>query len=410
MIGTAASNLNHLLIHYTDRPPTIMTSTTILDLLEKCPNLTSFQFVADSLVSVRRTRYYLEDRLARWRKMQQHQWPHTSSGQDERQHHGPYKLKKLSITFANMHQSRLPFIFTLLQLCPELQTLVVPDNPSSTLPTLEHILHYDLRQLTSLDLTYYGFSVPLDDASLARIVRAIHANQLRTFKTWGAYNYETFLSLAEHHSQSIRVIDMSGYRGYVSSKGVQRVLSTCPNLESFKTGAYDPRRGFLLAEDIVQSEWVCNNLQVLEVPIGGVCRFAPGEKCPQHPTETQPEVRCRAIQRGVYRQLGKLQWLRELDVHMFNNSTIEGPQLATLEWSLASGLDETRNLKHLESFIFHGTNNAIGIEELKWMKEHWTSLRSLLHFRKDQMEQSLWLVSNWREMVPFIDAIGLSLP
>ncbi|KAF9972136.1 hypothetical protein BGZ73_004787 [Actinomortierella ambigua] len=404
MIHPVRHNLRRLVVSYHDDPPTQVTSALVRQLLDRCPNLEFLQFRADTMLSLQETHNDWKARLEHWKVMRQQQRePQLVNG---RSREGPYKLKDLEISFQRMDQSHLPFIYTLLQLCPNLERIVVPDNPVETLPIFERILQDHLGCLTAIDLTYLGFSEPLEDTRIARILRATKPNQLQKVRTWGQYNEETFRSLAEHQAQSIQVIDMGGYRGHISSRGVQQVLANCPRLKIFKTGGHSPQMGYLLAEDIVQSEWVCKGLEVLEVPIGGVCRFAPGEPCPRHPNEKDPERVCRAVQRAVYRQLGQLEHLQNLDVHMYNYSELKEAQLETLEWSLASGIEETKGLRKLKSLKFFGTNHRIGIPELQWMKEHWPCLTDLSSFDVPQREQVLWLAANWRKLVPYLDEFG----
>ncbi|KAF9563392.1 hypothetical protein EC968_004870 [Mortierella alpina] len=226
-----------------------------------------------------------------------------------------------------------------------------------------------------------------------------------------AFSGEGFGPLTEaaimKHVGSLESIDLNIGLGFPSS-AIQRLLCSAPNLKSFRGG----RPSFVYADvqldamDMIQSPWVCYSLEKLQLCISGIPRPDLTVRTNGRPL-TGPlhegvsmEASYR-IQRQVYAQLGKLVNLKELvlsvsleearmrhpdelfeyeceteDMYLDNNFPQAERQYDCLSFTLESGLDILRDLKELRTIKLDGMAVGIeGVEEQRWVKEHWPLLR-----------------------------------
>ncbi|KAG0275656.1 hypothetical protein BGZ95_008525 [Linnemannia exigua] len=163
------------------------------------------------------------------------------------------------------------------------------------------------------------------------------------------------------------------------------LLVGCPKLKKCIGSGH-----FVLAEDIINSpEWVCLELEMLQIVVVGVPRLTEPQEAllnrmrdqgrPEvaQTVEEQNALYCRqeshALQRKVYQRLGRLPNLRSM-YHMI--WPYIGDLKDSLEFTLASGLDELSVLDKLEILSFTLLNHRVGEAEDLWMKERLSLLRS----------------------------------
>ncbi|KAG0070982.1 hypothetical protein BGZ89_011941 [Linnemannia elongata] len=217
--------------------------------------------------------------------------------------------------------------------------------------------------------------------------------------------------------------------GWEFSKGIlQAILCSSPTLRTLKTMEHDidypPYKEVELdALRIINSYWVCNQVEVFECKILNVPRpdivITPLDNMllvpPVPPTAPAPasipaaaqdqvplsgtilvaQQESHFVQRGVLRQLGQLTRLRRLhlgrcgrnwDMPEYSQLEIRGIRTMAvdayfdrncLELSLESGLNELAGLKQLEELGVTQMAHRIGLIEVQWMVENWPRLRTI---------------------------------
>ncbi|KAG0307457.1 hypothetical protein BGZ98_000247 [Dissophora globulifera] len=196
------------------------------------------------------------------------------------------------------------------------------------------------------------------------------------------------------HSTTLRELDL--WRcDELSSLSVQRLLTNCPNLESFSANRLD------LAEAILPEPWVCVRLRRLALyfDLGRIeDSWTPGsalKRAMQSGTETNQKQSSEEqgfdhddLQRRriIYSHLARLQRLevmnltrafrpRDLVQRVRAPAYFECPP--TLRFQLEEGLGELATLVNLRRLTFPNGVKHIGIGEARWMVQHWPALEHL---------------------------------
>lgn len=199
-----------------------------------------------------------------------------------------------------------------------------------------------------------------------------------------ASSYLDFRDLAVEalvkHAATLEVFQMDGnYACY--EREINRMLCSLPNLKVFYIGTnrVDMRSGSLTAQEIVNSEWVCKNLEVFGCGIKGIPRpdIQPANK--YFRTGTVEESL--EVHHQVYTKLGKLTKLRELTLRSYVvRPAYWGPppevdiyrQYGCLAMTLESGPDLLRDLKNLELVVFYDAEIGLHMRaEQKWVPRNW---------------------------------------
>ncbi|KAF9904573.1 hypothetical protein EC991_002562 [Linnemannia zychae] len=224
------------------------------------------------------------------------------------------------------------------------------------------------------------------DSSSAGLKRFVFTRQLDFGLEFGP---RSTLALFRN-TATLEFVRMEG-AAFFGSKNIQRLLCSAPKLKELNllrpawSGCKDD--GHIEALDMVESEWVCTNLEVFECEIGGIPHPRSTFLSLSDPgyESTMKDIRERNLDlhRKVYSQLGRLTKLRELklgsswsdvyDTHGFRYTRLKD----CLEMTLDSGLDLLRPLKELERMGLDEMDVYIGRKELAWMKEHWPKLKSI---------------------------------
>ncbi|KAK3848399.1 MAG: hypothetical protein J3R72DRAFT_428938 [Linnemannia gamsii] len=203
-----------------------------------------------------------------------------------------------------------------------------------------------------------------------------------------AYCYEFmpyfFDTLIEHAAPTLEVLRFEGVLT-ISGNDINRTLCSAPNLKQLRI-AYDGIHGTsscLNAQDIVKSEWICNDLEVFAWPIGSIprpdiTRDILGQFDFLGNGNLQENIN---LQRRVYAKLARLPKLRELslgtpliidDVDYDSGDKELFRQYDCLAMTLDSGLDLLRDLKNLRIVGLADMEVYIdGDREQTWFAEHW---------------------------------------
>jgi len=230
---------------------------------------------------------------------------------------------------------------------PELESITINDTRTSmTDKEYEAILRAAPRPLKVLDLPLCRF-----ETDSFNLLRQNHFKTLTKVNLFQAKNNTSY-------SSSRLVDDVSEW--------VQEVLESCPSLESIVARV-------ITAQDIIKGKpWVCLRLEEFKVMIDMEFKERALERGPKRPKYTEDEEnQCRA----VYRQLGRLNQLKKLD--MFHCSWRPGVKVITpppLE--LRVGLAQLSTLKDIELISFYGSQD-MRMVDLQWMLQHWPHLQEI---------------------------------
>ncbi|KAF9099197.1 hypothetical protein BGX27_000652 [Mortierella sp. AM989] len=207
------------------------------------------------------------------------------------------------------------------------------------------------------------------------------------------------------HVQSLEILSIYHCQGFTSPV-IQRILCSAPNLkrlealEMFSYGESAPR---LDTQDVIQSRWVCDKLEVLKIKITGIPRpdlvvRTNGRPLsgPLHMGHMEDSF---LIQRRIYSQLGalthltdlflgtdvdedvgnhELQWEEvEIEGEYYGNGELQiHRQYECLSFTLESGMDRLGNLKSLKRIHLQGMSVGFnGDAEQEWIKKNWPALK-----------------------------------
>ncbi|KAF9188287.1 hypothetical protein BGZ51_000681 [Haplosporangium sp. Z 767] len=247
---------------------------------------------------------------------------------------------------------------------------------------------------------------PYEDEDLAQLIdscasgwKSLIMPMRQEFDSFGPLSTAALLK----HCHSLEDLCLNGCES-IPSDALQNILCSAPNLKRFiamPMYAGMPGGLELKAQDMIRSEWACTGLETLRFIISDIPRPDIGAKTNGNPLvgplHSGTMEKSRAIQREVYKQLGRLTKLRELglgqpyemdgqwsrmmeneneDEYCDDTDTQLGRQYECLDFTLASGLDELKNLKQLTEIGLQGM--AVGFfdgpAEQEWAKKHWPNI------------------------------------
>ncbi|KAF9576714.1 hypothetical protein EC968_005487 [Mortierella alpina] len=267
---------------------------------------------------------------------------------------------------------------------------------------------------------------PQEDDRIADLIRSSSAwthLSMSFFHGFGPFSTAALLK----HSATLETLVLEECDGFCS-EDIQRVLSSCPNLRTFRAMTSSGRdfssTVYLDASEMVDSPWVCHRLENLKIIITGIAR--PDLRFDQYGEPlTGPlhdgTIQGFDLQRIVYQQLGKLTRLQELwlghdkqdldDEDNYHRTEVEGQwkfidpdeQFECLEFSLRSGLDLLSGLKDLRTLNLDRLQTRIGLSEVQWMAQQWPRLErviGLVVVQGDQVPKHVqWLYDNHPHIV-----------
>lgn len=204
---------------------------------------------------------------------------------------------------------------------------------------------------------------------------------------WGCFEFDTAASALIEHADTLEVFRLEG--DYVSgAKPINRLLCSLPNLKEFciLSDRLNGRGGALDAREIVESDWVCSNLEVFrceisDIPRPDITRKIAGEPANKWVKSGTPQESM-DLQRQIYAKLAKFTKLRKLSLgfpvnlsarkHRYVNLD-DFMQFDGLAMTLESGLDLLKDLKELDEVELYLLEFGIRsyAEEVEWMKTNW---------------------------------------
>ncbi len=261
---------------------------------------------------------------------------------------------------------------------------------------------------------------PQEDDRIADLIRSSRAWTHLSMSFFHGFGPSSTAALVRH-SATLETLVLEECDGF-GSEDIQRVLSSCPNLRTFKamtSNGWDfSSTVYLDASEMVDSPWVCHQLENLKIIITGIAR--PDLRVDQYGEPlTGPlhdgTIQGFDLQRIVYQQLGKLTHLQELwlghdkqdldDEDNYHRTEVEGQwrfidpdeQFECLEFSLKSGLDLLSGLKDLRTLNLDRLQTRIGMSEVQWMAQQWPRLERVIGLvvQGDQVPKHVqWLYDN----------------
>ncbi|KAF9906351.1 hypothetical protein EC991_000753 [Linnemannia zychae] len=201
-----------------------------------------------------------------------------------------------------------------------------------------------------------------------------------------AFGTRLFEAVAGNAALSIEVLRFD-WNGRFESKDIDMILCSAPNLKELWITSNRPTRrtSMLYAPEIVDSEWICNDLKVFSCRIGGIPRpDIIRQICGSPPsvfTLNELHQKSATLQSQVYSKLArfkKLQVLRlgwSLDDGDQNSLAQDREfyrQYGCLAMTVDSGLDIMKDLKDLRVVELQDMEVYVdGDREKTWFAENW---------------------------------------
>ncbi|KAF9119366.1 hypothetical protein BGW39_000340, partial [Mortierella sp. 14UC] len=200
------------------------------------------------------------------------------------------------------------------------------------------------------------------------------------------FSTESFEALCKHTS-TLEVFRMEA-KSYVLRGHIDRLLCLAPLLKElyFTTDQRDFYGGWIDADKIVDSDWVCNNLEVFACEIGHIRRLDitrdinpnfSGDFIYRQGTHEESID----LQRRIYSKLAKFTKLRVLKLGIMIDPAVQDyrpedkeicRRYDSLAMTVESGLDLLKGLKELRVVDLSDLEVYVdGEPEQSWFKEHW---------------------------------------
>lgn len=310
-------------------------------------------------------------------------------------------LRQLHIaSFAQVSPTDMAAIFAH---CPALVELHLPDLENGS----------DVRMIAG----YVGESCPRisqvfqhgrdgDDQQLTlEIVRALEEQTLQVMSFSGLQGGDGLISeMLQRHSTVLRELRLADYIR-LSSKSIQKILSTGRGLEVLRLEPYRPELSCITLEDAAEVEWVCKEVKHLrlEFKIGATIPPSPDayykrvERGEVPLVLTKDERAHFSLLETLYRQVGALVKLEHLDmravaecsgddVHRYAYGDVSFPGMLSLGdeisgrpgyLDLFGGLKMLRSLNGSVRANTDETRVTVGQQECEWLSVHWPLLEDL---------------------------------
>ncbi|KAF9957299.1 hypothetical protein BGZ70_009555 [Mortierella alpina] len=295
------------------------------------------------------------------------------------------RLKDLVIDF-DLERSLYVTLLPLLRLCPDIKRLHVPTiNMERSMRHLCQVLESHCPGLQHLEA---GYTSGKDEHQELLINASPHLLSL-CLRSALPLQHRSISALLHHrHCHSLERLDLRQCSS-VSSRHLQLLLTSCPNLTSFEAmsissqpNTFDPRLDIKDLPVLSRTPaWACRGLRVLHIGFSGFSNLA----------EDRP--RCaQAYVDYIYNQLAELTELRVLHLggEISNSSTSSSTIISAAEsvfqesspawafdFSLKSGLEKLATLQELRTLkVQRLRHHRIGRAEAEWVLTHWPRLRT----------------------------------
>ncbi|KAF9916519.1 hypothetical protein BX616_003559 [Lobosporangium transversale] len=223
--------------------------------------------------------------------------------------------------------------------------------------------------------------------------------------------------LLDHHKLTLTYLNLKYCKDFTSGM-VFAVLTSCPNLvhfyghtlmpkyitsnderDQYQGQAQNQRQGqAMLAKDVllpslpfILQEWVCTRLETFDIQVDPTItrRYTPYQD-QRHMEELRKQWSTYVLE-----QLGRLTRLRRLAVgqaHCKRYTYVMG-----LDFNLPNGLGLLKDLWRLECLDMSGLVQQLGLEDIRWMLQHWPNLQWIegdVLFQYEEkllLEKVLWM-------------------
>ncbi|KAF9390349.1 hypothetical protein BGX21_011490 [Mortierella sp. AD011] len=291
-------------------------------------------------------------------------------------------------------------LIPLLRRCSRLRTLVNSSQIIAISQEVSSVLREHCNQLTELRLetNSKAFTDKIISHLIDASVKGWKSIHLPFAVCFGPLSAEALLK----HAPSIEILRAYGCPGLTSSV-VQKLLCTARNLKRLEVldkRAFGRLATELDAQDIIQSRWVCHDLEVLKIKITGIprpdLRVRTNSRPLSSPLHRGSMENSHSCQRMVYCQLGEMTRLKELvlgsedrgrtgnheeeqesEQEYFNPDRLQSwRQYECLSFTLESGMDHLRYLKSLKRLHLQGMAVGFGnAAEQLWAKDNLPELK-----------------------------------
>ncbi|KAF9352863.1 hypothetical protein BGX26_009345 [Mortierella sp. AD094] len=288
-------------------------------------------------------------------------------------------------------------LIPLLRRCSRLETLINSSQVSAISQEVCSALRQHCLQLTELRSSG-GFTDEIISHLIDASVKGWKSIHLPFAIHFGPLSAEALLK----HAPSLEVLRAYGCPG-LSSPVIQKLLCTAQNLKRLEV--LDKRASGRLsteldAQDIIQSRWICDDLEVLKIKIIGIPRpdllIRTNKRPLSGPLHKGGMENSHSLQRMVYCQLGEMIRLKELvlgsedrgrnanheeeeenEQEYFSPDHLQSwRQYECLSFTLESGLDHLRHLKSLKRLHLQGMAVGFGnAAEQLWAKDNLPELK-----------------------------------
>jgi hypothetical protein len=252
-------------------------------------------------------------------------------------------------------------------------------------PTFQQLTSAEFE--CSLEFVYDADIAQFINLSSAEWRRLVFRESIRP-KLGIEFGPKSFEALFKH-AKSLEIFRMET-RNSTAEKNIDRLLCTAPKLkELYLSGNYETiLGGWLDARVIVNSEWVCADLEVFHCRIGNIprpdiTRTIARKSASKHVKRGTKEESV-GLQRQIYSKLARLTKLQELRLGLqmdtksadyFRGNKEFWRQYDCLAMTVESGLDLLKGLKDLRIVGLEDMEIYIdGDAEQSWFEENWPNV------------------------------------
>lgn len=308
----------------------------------------------------------------------------------------------------------------LLRRCPNLEVLRlnIREHSLDLCLVISEVLHTHCPQLTAMRVDGHTSDKDLSfliGSSAAGWISFMFDGSLGSF---GPLSANALLD----HAATLENLRLEGCTAFTSTN-IQQLLCSAPKLKRFQgisINRLHEKDLSLRADELVQSEWVCTNLEsfackITRVPRPDLTKRTNGRPLTSTMHTTGTIEASYQLQRRVYEQLGRLTKLRHLvlggDIGQYGAKDFDmalkeradegmyfsmshwqtGYQYECLSMTLESGLDLLSGLQEMRAVVVEGM--AVGLlnpAESDWQSVHWPLLETGRLFINGYFSDPFW--------------------
>ncbi|KAG0040624.1 hypothetical protein BGZ82_000582 [Podila clonocystis] len=237
-----------------------------------------------------------------------------------------------------------------LQHCPQLQTLQPSTEiPESAAKALFHTIQDYCPKLNELRVKYQSF-----EAVISSLILGCHQLNIFTMDHGCTMGPAVMAALTYHSKVLTELTIESGT--HITSAMIQQVMNICGALKIATFLEVDEEKfvNVLEIKDMVSSEWACQeSLESLDFYVG----LDYGEQ-------------------GQDIEARKAMWLRfgHEVIYSHNSEFPLHEDRVDFDMTVATGMDEMKNMKALRCLQVGGMAHRMGMTEVVWIHENWPSL------------------------------------